>query len=270
MALSAVLTNQDQHQMLLRYYWCQPDCTRKHFNNLITHQVLLIKAVPRHWPNCATGILGWNGKRWFWFGFYLIHGIGPQRIYTEGIACSDVQLYCQQCTTCQQAKLSNPVQVPLCNIPIGKPWEMLAADILEVPVSRNNHCYLLVVMDYFTKWVEAVPLQNQTAATVTICEIRLSSRYVVYLAFLLFCILIKGTISRVTCFSKCYKPLGYRNLVLQHTTHNVMEWWNRFNNSLLQMLRCYVNSEEDWETYLPLVLYAYHTAPHSTTGVSSF
>ena len=36
------------------------------------------------------------------------------------------------------------------------------------------------------------------------------------------------------------------------------------------MLRCYVNSEEDWETYLPLVLYAYRTAPHSTTGVSPF
>ena len=26
----------------------------------------------------------------FGFGFYLIYGIGPQRIYTEGIACSKV------------------------------------------------------------------------------------------------------------------------------------------------------------------------------------
>ena len=43
-----------------------------------------------------------------------------------------------------------------------------------------------------------------------------------------------------------------------------------FNCLLLQLLRCYVNTEEDWETYLPLVLYAYRTAPHSTTGVSPF
>ena len=28
--------------------------------------------------------------------------------------------------------------------------------------------------------------------------------------------------------------------------------------------------QKDWETYLPLVLYAYHTAPHSTTSVSPF
>ena len=42
----------------------------------------------------------------------------------------------------------------------------------------------------------------------------------------------------------------------------------QFNCSLLQLLRCYVSIEEDWESYLPLVLYTYRTAPHSTTGVS--
>ena len=43
-----------------------------------------------------------------------------------------------------------------------------------------------------------------------------------------------------------------------------------FNRSLLQLLRCYVQSEPDWERYLPLVLYAYHTAKDTSTGVSSF
>ena len=44
----------------------------------------------------------------------------------------------------------------------------------------------------------------------------------------------------------------------------------RFNCSLLQLLRCYVESEDDWERYLPLVLYAYRTAQHSSTGASPF
>ena len=43
----------------------------------------------------------------------------------------------------------------------------------------------------------------------------------------------------------------------------------RFNRSLLQMLRAFVN-QGDWEQYLPLVLYAYRTAVHSSTGVSPF
>ena len=49
------------------------------------------------------------------------------------------------------------------NVPIGKPWQMAAADILEVPVSANNNRYLLVIQDYFTKWVEVVRMPDQTA-----------------------------------------------------------------------------------------------------------
>ena len=54
---------------------------------------------------------------------------------------------------------------PMNNIPVGRPWEMITVDILKVPLSSNNNRYLLVVQDYFAKWVEAVPLPNQTATS---------------------------------------------------------------------------------------------------------
>ena len=39
----------------------------------------------------------------------------------------DVNRYCRECTRCQQSKLTtSPRAPPLCNIPIGKPWEMIA------------------------------------------------------------------------------------------------------------------------------------------------
>ena len=44
----------------------------------------------------------------------------------------------------------------------------------------------------------------------------------------------------------------------------------RFNRSLLQLLRSYVEKEADWERHLPLVLFAYRTATHSSTGTSPF
>ena len=40
----------------------------------------------------------------------------------------------------------------------------------------------------------------------------------------------------------------------------------RFNRSLLQLLRAYVVTKDDWETYLPLVLFAYRTSKHTSTG----
>ena len=36
------------------------------------------------------------------------------------------------------------------------------------------------------------------------------------------------------------------------------------------MLRCYVEKNDEWETYLPLVLFAYCTTNHVSTGVSPF
>ena len=54
----------------------------------------------------------------------------------------------------------------MASVPIGKPWQIVAADVLEVPVSSNNNRYLLIVQDYFTKWVEVVPMPNQTATRI--------------------------------------------------------------------------------------------------------
>ena len=48
-------------------------------------------------------------------------------------------------------------------MPIGQPWQMVAVDILQVPLSTNNNRYLLVLQDYFTKWADAIPLPDQTA-----------------------------------------------------------------------------------------------------------
>ena len=188
-----------------------------------------------------------------------------QEAYWVGMA-KDVQLYCQQCTTCQQAKLPNPARAPMCNIPIGQPWEMLAADILEVPVSRQNHRYLLVVMDYFTKWVEAIPLHDQTAASITKAIIKICSSFGV--PSILHSD--QGRNFESHMLHQMLQAFGIRKsrTTAYHPQCDGMV--ERFNRSLLQLLRCYVSTEEDWESYLPLVLYAYRTVPHSTTGVSPF
>ena len=44
----------------------------------------------------------------------------------------------------------------------------------------------------------------------------------------------------------------------------------RFNRTLLQLLRTYVKSQEEWETYLPCVLYAYRTSQHTATKASPY
>jgi len=79
----------------------------------------------------------------------------------------DVNKHCLQCTTCQQSKLPAPTWEPLISLPVGKPWEMIAVDVLEVPISFKGNRYLLVVQDYFTKWADTFPMPDQTAKRIT-------------------------------------------------------------------------------------------------------
>ncbi|KRY02387.1 hypothetical protein T12_15224, partial [Trichinella patagoniensis] len=44
----------------------------------------------------------------------------------------------------------------------------------------------------------------------------------------------------------------------------------RANRALLQLFRTYMVKDADWEDHLPLMLYAYRTAKHASTGASPF
>ena len=141
---------------------------------------------------------------------------------------------------------------------------MVAADILEVPISYNNNRYLLVVQDYFTKWVEAIPIPDNSSyisgtgkdlSTMGILDTLHSDQGQNFESTILRQTLDTFGVSKSR--TSAYHPQG----------DGLVE---RFNRSLLQLLRTYVDKEADWERYLPLVLYAYRTADHSSTGVSPF
>ena len=71
-------------------------------------------------------------------------------VYWVSVA-SDVNEHCQNCNFCQQAKLNSPPKALLVSLPLDRPWQMLAMDVLEVPISTRGNHYVLVVQDYFTK-----------------------------------------------------------------------------------------------------------------------
>ena len=152
------------------------------------------------------------------------------------------------------------------NIPIGRPWKMIAVDVLAVPRSVNNNIYLLVIQDYFTKWVEAIPLPDQTANRITTEIIRLFAVYGV--PDILHSD--QGTNFESTIFQQTLEAFGInkRRTTAYHPQCDGMV--ERVNRSLLQLLRAYVEKDYEWERYLPLVLYAYRTAVHTSTGVSPF
>ena len=179
---------------------------------------------------------------------------------------ADVEAYCRECLACQAAKPPSPQRIPLKSVPIGNPWQMVAVDTLEVPRSPKNNRYLLVVQDYFTKWVEAIPLPDQTAGRITDALTKIFTT----LGFPEILHSDQGRNFESTILRQTLEAFGVQKsrTTAYHPQGDGMV--ERFNRSLLQMLRTYVRAESDWEPYLPLMLFAYRTAIHSSTGVSPF
>ena len=144
-----------------------------------------------------------------------------------------------------------PQRAPLTSLPIGRPWQMIAVDVLEVPLSANNNRYLLVVQDYYTKWADAIPLPDQTAARITGELVKIFSIFghpeILHSD--------QGRNFESSILAQTLQAFGVhksRTTAYHPQGDGMVE---RFNRSLLQLLRAYVDTQSDWEQYLPLVLY---------------
>lgn len=179
----------------------------------------------------------------------------------------DVSSYCNRCFTCQRTKAPTTFPAPLQPVVASRPWELVAVDILKVPMSHQGKQYMLVVQDYFSKWPFAIPLSDQKADTI----VRILKDQVFTLM---------GPPQRLHSdqgksfeshiLSELCRAFG---VTKSHTTpyHPMGDGLvERMNRSILNLLRGLVEKEGDWEEHLQLLLYVYRTTKHATTGLSPY
>ena len=187
-----------------------------------------------------------------------------QTAYWVGMA-KEVSQYCSHCFTCQTAKALPHTPVPLQPVIASRPWELVAVDVLKVPMSRNGNEYILVAQDYFSKWPFAMPMPDQKA-----------DRIVRILKDQIFTVVgppeklhsdqgrnFESHILLELC--KAFKVVKSRTTPYHPMGDGLVEQMNR---TLLSLLRGYTQNDEDWEDHLQLLLYIYRTTRHRVTGLS--
>lgn len=151
---------------------------------------------------------------------------------------------------------------------VNKPFERVAADITELPLTTNGNRYVLVVTDYFTKYINMYALPDQTAETVAQC---LFDKY--------FC---EHGISEVlhTDQGKQFESkLVHRLCKLMGIVKTRTSPYHpqsdgqveRFNRTLKSELsKRLFSTGNQWDKMLNHIAFSYNTSVHSSIGYSPF
>ena len=187
-----------------------------------------------------------------------------QRYYWPGFK-TDVKHHILRCDKCQ--KRSGPPQKhrhSLVHWKISYPFHHIGLDFLG-PLPTSNGCrYILLIGDHFTKWYEAIPLPDQTAATTSdallerwIC--RFGCPYSIHTD--------RGTNFESQLSANLLKKLEIdktRLTAFHPQSNSVIE---RMNRTLLNMLaKCIDEDQTNWSVKLPYVLMANRSSVHESTG----
>lgn len=122
-------------------------------------------------------------------------------------------------------------------------------------------------MCHFTKWVEIFPIENMEASTVANCFIELICRHGVPESLLSD----QGRNFESNLFKEVLELLDVHKLRTTPYHPQCDGQTERFNRTLISMLRTFVNeNQDDWDLLLNKLAFAYRTAVHRATGYTPF
>ena len=183
---------------------------------------------------------------------------------------SAVRVYIRTCDSCQRHKI--PRLKPagfLQPILTSEPFQNLGVDILgPFPVSEHQNRFIIVAVDYLTKWAITAALPDSKTERIV--------------DFLIEKVVLQHGAPETLISDgarNLNSAIGKELLIALRTDHRVSTGYHpqslgqveRLNHTLAGMLAMYVDEQhDDWDDQLPAVTFAYNTGRQETTGYSPF
>ena len=193
-----------------------------------------------------------------------------QNLYWPGVM-GDVRRFCRSCDICQRTVDKGTVsRAPAQNMPlVNVPFDKVSIDLVGPisPMSGRGHRYILTLVDFATRYPEALPLRVVDSETIAEALLSIFSRVGIPSVLLSdngpqfvagFIQEVARLLSLKLIHSTIYHPMS-NGLI------------DKFNGTLKGMFRrMSAERPKDWDRYIEALLFAYREAPQSSTGFSPF
>ncbi|GJY55553.1 reverse transcriptase domain-containing protein [Tanacetum coccineum] len=205
-------------------------------------------------------------------GGHYVADITARKVFESGFywptIFKDATRYVRECDACQRAgNISSRNQVPLTNILVSEVFDIWGIDFMgPFPSSRNNK-YILVAVDYVSKWVEAEALPNNDARVVVKFLQKLFLRFGVPKAL----ISDRGTHFCNSLLEKTLKKYGATHRLATPYHPQTSGQTENTNRAIKRILERTMNgNRKEWADKLDDALWAFRTAYKSPIGSTPF
>ena len=184
---------------------------------------------------------------------------------------ADITRYCRSCDVCQRTLPKGKItKVPLGKMPlIETPFERIAVDIVGPihPLTDRKNRYILTIIDYATRYPEAIPLPGIEAERVAEALMSVFTRVGIPKEMLTD----QGSQFTSEIMRQVSTLLSMKQLTTTpyHPAANGLV--EKFNGTLKQMLkRMCAERPTDWDRYIEPLLFAIRESPQESLGFSPF
>ena len=178
--------------------------------------------------------------------------------------------FVQSCEDCQTRKksLEHPSGF-MTSITVQHPFERLGIDFIgPFPKSLSGNKYVIIAVDYCTKWVIAKAIPNSKTKEVVDFFIK---RIVLQHGAPSFLISDQGKSLNSNFSQTLFKAMTTNHLITTAYHPQCNGLVERFNHTFAVMLSMYVSSkQDDWDESIDFVTFGYNTSRHESTGVTPF
>jgi len=178
-----------------------------------------------------------------------------------------IKNYVQTCDSCQRRGKNKDNQL-LHPIPVYGPFYQIGIDIVgPLPITENKNKYIVVAIDYLTKWPEAQAIETADAQTIAVF---IHERIICQHGPPQQITSDRGTEfcnDLITELNRTYRVQHIRTTAYHPQGNGLTE---RMNQTVKNTMSKLIDSYDNWDHWLSSALFAIRSSPQKTTTFSPF